>query len=143
MAKEKEQGLVVFTPQQMVADLRDGMLVASFDTTTREGKIKVFEALGGDGLSLDTAINKVLHIVDIVIEPIEREDDDGNTKAANKTILFCEEGMYAGVSSGIFNDVKRIVQLFGAPSTWVTPMAVEVKQIKVAKGSMFKLSIVD
>ena len=124
---------------------------------TLQDKKMIYNAMNNPTDSISDLINKEIKIVDIVMEEIEltETDDNGdplfdgetgeiieNKTVAVRTILIDDKGLsHQAVSKGIFNSIKQIINIFGAPASWAEPLTVEVLQVKVKKGSMLTLNI--
>ena len=129
----------------------------SKEVVTIEDKKMIYNAMNNPTDSISDLINKEIKIKDIVMEEIEltETDDNGdpifdgdtgeiieNKLVAVRTILIDDEGnSHQAVSKGIFNSIKQIINIFGAPKTWEEPLTVTVLQVKVKKGSMLTLDI--
>ena len=56
-------------------------------------------------------------------------------------IIDKDNKSYQAVSIGIYSALKKVIQVFGAP-TWTTPVALEVKQITKGNRKMLTLNVV-
>ena len=115
----------------------------SFDTSTNDGKARLFNAMSKPDERIADHINEEVTISDLYAEMIDITDDKtGEITTAPRIIIIDPNGIsYAAVSTGVYGDIKRILQIFGEPSTWAAPIKVKVKQVPVKKGSMLKLQL--
>ena len=127
---------------------------------TKVDKISIYNALNNPDENVADNINMKIELVDVLLEQIEmvNDEDDGievvsetgeiveeepETTVAVRTVLIDKDGKsYQAVSKGVYNSIKQIINIFGEPSTWEDPLTVEVKQVKVKRGSMLTLNIV-
>ena len=126
---------------------------------TKVDKISIYNALNNPDENVADNINMKIELVDVLLEQIEmvNDEDDGievvsetgeiveeepETTVAVRTVLIDKDGKsYQAVSKGVYNSIKQIINIFGEPSTWDDPLTVEVKQVKVKRGSMLTLNI--
>lgn len=108
------------------------------------GKAAVFSTLIGDDFDTKLALleavtdsqaiadnlNKPLRIVNVVIQAVELADDvTGELSEVPRTILIAEDGTaYHAISMGVFRAVETILGVLGHPSTWPSPINIEVKR---------------
>lgn len=115
--------------------------------STRKEAVDIYNAVNNPDERLADFINKQIKVKHILIETVEiaKEDSDNpfNDKdIVPRTVVIDDKGVsYVAVSFGIFNSMKRIVQMFGEPSTWEEPVTVEIKQIKKGNNSILTLNI--
>ena len=63
------------------------------------------------------------------------DDETGEIKTKYRTILFDESGQtYATGSYGIFNVLKKIISIYGLPTTWEKPLKVKVAKRPIGNG---------
>lgn len=85
----------------------------NFDTTTTEGKKKLFNASSA-AVSLNESGNTVLHISGLIVCPGERLDRaTGELVTCLNTTFIAEEGAYLSQSNGIADSAKRLLAVFG------------------------------
>lgn len=122
----------------------------TLDTTTAEGKKKLYNATNRPDYNLSEFINKRIRIKDIYVDVnaklnTDKESDNyGVMENKPRTVIIDENGVtyIAGVSVGIFNAIREIIRIFGNPKTWTEPLEVEVKQVATKRGNMLTLEIV-
>ena len=89
---------------------------------------------------LADCINQVIKVKDLYIESVEVKNEEGITSIAPRIILMDTEGRtYASVSVGIYNSLRKLIQVFGEP-TW--PDGIAVKVVQHTKGNRKMLSLV-
>ena len=108
----------------------------------RKTKAMVYNASNNPDHKVGDYINKVINVKDVLVEVIEIEDEEsGEMECAPRVVLIDDKGKaYQAVSVGIFNAVKKAIQIFGEP-TWEEPLPCLVKQVSVKSGSMLTLDI--
>lgn len=116
--------------------------------STRKEAVAVYNAVNNPDERLADHINKTIKVKHILIENVEiaKENPDNpfdDKDIVPRTVIIDDKGKsYVAVSFGIFNSTKRIVQMFGEPSSWEEPVEIEVKQIKKGQNSILTLNIV-
>lgn len=101
---------------------------ASFDVTTVEGKMKVFNAQNGASVSLKTLEAGTKIDVVGVLQYQETVDTYGNEQQATVTTLFAEDGTaYAGVSDTVAKAGAKLIDFLADTGLVSVP-------IKVVKG---------
>lgn len=110
----------------------------------RKTKAKLYNASNNPEHKVGDFINKKIKIKDVLVEVIEIADDEtGAIETAPRVVLIDEKGeAYQAVSAGIFNAVKKAIQIFGEP-TWEEPLEVTVKQVSVKNGSMLTFDVTE
>ena len=90
-------------------------------------------------------IGKTIKLVHFYVEIIQTvSEQTGELVYGPRGVLIDEKGKgYQGVSVGLYNSIKRIVSMFGAPETWDSALSVEVQQIELKNGRTFNLKMVD
>ena len=95
---------------------------------TEKEKKELFNALESCDALLNDCVGQEINIKDIYVEEKQVMDDEtGEIKTKYRTILFDENGQtYATGSYGIYNILKKIVQIYGLPESWEKPLLVKV-----------------
>jgi len=101
-----------------------------------ESKKQLFNALETCDALLNDCVGQEINIKDIYVEQREVNDDEtGEVKPKYRTILFDENGQtYATGSYGIYNVIKKIVSIYGLPTTWEKPVKVKVAKRPIGNG---------
>lgn len=112
----------------------------SVKAETREEKIKLFNALQECDFKLNDVVGNTIAIKDVFFQEYEKEDKEtGEIRLGHRTILFAEDGKtYVTASNYLYNRLRQILNVFGAPNTWSEPLKVEVakQSLKDGKSSL-------
>ena len=103
---------------------------------TETEKKELFNALESCDALLNDCVGQEIDIKDMYVEEKQVIDDEtGEIKTKYRTILFDENGQtYATGSYGIYNVLKKIVQIYGLPETWEKPLKVKVAKRPIGNG---------
>ena len=103
---------------------------------TEKEKKELFNALESCDALLNDCVGQEIDIKDIYVEEKQVMDDEtGEIKTKYRTILFDENGQtYATGSYGIYNILKKIVQIYGLPDSWEKPLKVKVAKRPIGNG---------
>ena len=99
-------------------------------------KKELFNALETCDALLNDCVGQEINIKDIYCEEKQVVDNEtSEIKTKYRTILFDENGQtYATGSYGIYNVLKKIVQIYGLPETWEKPLKVKVAKRPIGNG---------
>lgn len=99
-----------------------------------EDKKELFNALETCDALLNDCVGEEINIKDVYCEEREVIDDNGEIKKKYRTILFDVSGQtYATGSYGIFNIMKKLFTIYGAP-TWENGVKVKVTKRPIGNG---------
>lgn len=103
---------------------------------TEEDKKDLFNALETCDALLNDCVGTEIEIKDIYVEERQVIDDEtGEVKTKYRSILFDANGQtYATGSYGIYNVLKKIVSIYGLPTTWENPLKVKVTKRPIGNG---------
>ena len=103
---------------------------------TEKEKKELFNALESCDALLNDCVGQEIKIKDMYVEEKQVIDDEtGEVKTKFRTILFDENGQtYATGSYGIYNVLKKIVQIYGLPESWEKPLKVKVAKRPIGNG---------
>ena len=103
---------------------------------TETEKKELFNALETCDALLNDCVGQEINIKDIYCEEKQVVDNEtGELKTKFRTIIFDESGQtYATGSYGIFNVLKKIVSIYGLPTTWEKPLKVKVAKRPIGNG---------
>ena len=103
---------------------------------TEKEKKELFNALESCDALLNDCVGQEIKIKDIYVEEKQVIGDvTGEVKTKYRTILFDENGQtYATGSYGIYNVLKKIVQIYGLPESWKKPLKVKVAKRPIGNG---------
>ena len=99
-------------------------------------KKELFNALESCDALLNDCVGQEIEIKDMYVEEKQVVDEDtGELKTKFRTILFDKSGQtYATGSYGIFNVLKKIVGIYGLPTSWEKPLKVKVAKRPIGNG---------
>lgn len=102
---------------------------------TEKEKKELFNALESCDALLNDCVGQEIEIKDMYVEEKQIIDETGEVKTKYRTILFDENGQtYATGSYGIYNVLKKIVQIYGLPEGWEKPLKVKVAKRPIGNG---------
>lgn len=103
---------------------------------TEKEKKELFNALESCDALLNDCVGQEIEIQDMYIEEKQVIDEEtGELKTKYRTILFDKSGQtYATGSYGIYNVLKKIVQIYGLPTNWEKPLKVKVAKRPIGNG---------
>lgn len=115
----------------------------SMTAATAEDKAKLFNAMNNPDARLADCINMTIKAKDLYVEVVDcTNQETGEVTRAPRIVIIDENGKgYQAVSVGIFSALKKIIQVYGAP-TWATPVKMQVKQITKGNRKMLTLNVV-
>lgn len=102
----------------------------------------LFNAISNPTNRLSESINKVLYVRDVYAEVIECANENTGEKELTHRIVLIDKDMksHQCVSVGVYQAVKRLMAMFGAP-TWNPPLPLEVKSIDKGAKRILSLEI--
>lgn len=117
------------------------VMALSFDTTTGEGKKRLFNALN-TAESLNDADIKQLTLSGIIVQPTERQDSaTGEVVMCEGTTFITEQGAYFSQSDGIARCAKNLIMAYGSDFA-AEPITIEFTERKLGGGRKLKQFIV-
>lgn len=118
-------------------------MFCSIDPKTAEDKKRLFNAMNSSENPVGDHIGEVLDVVDIFCETVTIvKEDTGEKNIAPRIVLITKDGKsYNSTSFGIFNSLKKLIQVFGVP-TWADGVKVKVKQINRKENRVYTLEVV-
>lgn len=104
---------------------------SSIQATSRQEKMRLYEALTANTNPLKTHTGQTLYIKDVVVTPVTHKDDHtGECRDGYRVILVDDKGVpYHCSSMGVYNAIMTAIQIFGEP-TWDDPIPFKVVQIE-------------
>lgn len=114
-----------------IADLTTrSTMFCSIVAETPEAKALVFNAMNNPDTRIGDCINMTIMAKDLfceVVTCVNRETGEANQ--CPRIVIIDDKGKgYVAVSLGVYNAIKKIIAIYGAP-TWDKPIPLEVKQI--------------
>lgn len=106
-------------------------------------KAAMYNAMNNPDERLSECINKVIEAKDLFIEVVNcTNTETGEVTACPRIVIIDKNGKsYQCVSIGIYSALKKVIQIYGAP-TWEKPVKMEVKQITKGARKMLTLNVV-
>lgn len=130
----------------MVADVMNtGVGYTDMDLADRSAAIAFYNATGNPANKLKEHVNEVLSLVHVSVECVEVSDENNpdDKVLAPRIVLITEDGQsYACVSIGVYQSLKRMFSLLGAPDTWTEPVKIKPVLISTKKGQVLSLNLV-
>lgn len=114
----------------------------SMDANTAEEKKILFNAMNNPDERLSDCVNKIIKIKDVYCETVQMVNEQtGEVTEAPRIVLIDVDGKsYQSVSSGVYNSLKKLMQIYGVP-TWDEPIAVIPKQLTKGSYKIMTLSL--
>lgn len=135
MSLEQDRNLIESLTERRVT-------FCSLHPETREEKIAMFNAMNNPSKRLADCINETISMKDLFVEIVELTNDYGDTEACPRIVIIDEDGMsYTCVSFGIFNSLRKFIELFGAP-TWEDPIKVKILSKQKDKKSLLTMEAI-
>lgn len=101
----------------------------------KKAKARLFNAVCSPK-KLSECINLPIEMIHFYVEVIQcANKESGELVNVPRVVIIDKKGQgYQAVSVGIYNAVKRIVAMFGHPSTWVEPVTVITQNVDLGNG---------
>lgn len=99
-------------------------------------KKELFNALESCDVLLNDCVGQEINIKDIYVEEKTIIDEEtGEVKPKYRTIIFDENGQtYATGSYGIYNILKKLIAIYGLPTSWEKSLKVKVAKRPIGNG---------
>lgn len=117
VAKNMVSSELSIKEQMQVGNLQ-GEQFSTFDLTTKQGKVMMYNAISGEANHLKDNVNKKLTVVGLAMHNAESvSEDTGEVRKGIRTVFITDDNqVYATQSQSVLNGVKNLVALFGYPS---------------------------
>ena len=108
------------------------------DTSTREGKIKLYSALQ-NAEKLDEHLNEPLDMVNAVAQAVQVTDDQtGEVSSTVRVIIVTADNKaYAATSPTLAAGLNTMFGIFGTPNAWTEPLTIKVVERRSRRGFKF------
>lgn len=108
------------------------------DTSTREGKIKLYSALQ-NAEKLDEHLNETMLMSNAVAQAVQVTDDQtGEISATVRVIIVTADGKaYSATSPTLAAGLNTMFGIFGTPNTWDAPLSIKVVERRSRRGFKF------
>ena len=102
----------------------------SLVANTPAEKAMMFKAMNNPEKRVGDCINMTINAKDLFCEVVNCVNQQtGEVQVCPRIVIIDDKGVgYQAVSLGVYSAIKKIIQVFGAPS-WDTPLPLVVKQI--------------
>lgn len=116
---------------------------SSLVAVTDDEKADMFNAVNNPDKRLADCINMTINAKDLFIEVVNcTNEETGEITACPRIVIVDDKKVsYQAVSVGIYSALKKIIQIYGAP-TWDKPIKLMVKQITKGNRKMLTLNAV-
>lgn len=103
--------------QMQVGNLQNEQF-ATFDVTSKQGKVLMYNAISGEAQHLKDNVNTKLTVTALAMHSAESvSSETGEVKKGIRTVLITDTNdVYATQSQSVLNGVKNLVALFGYPT---------------------------
>ena len=132
-----QSGFNMVTVAELANPVESAMYCSIKSDGSMKSKADIFNAVNSPDRKLSEFIGETINLKDIVAHPIQLIDENtGELLDALRVVLIAEDGTsYEAVSNGVANAVNRILQIFGQPDTWETPIKVKAVQKQTRNGN--------
>lgn len=115
-----------------------GTIQHFIDTSTFEGKVKLYSALQ-NAEKLSDHLNEPLHMVNAVAQSVQVTDEQTGemTSTARVIIVTDDDKAYSATSPTLLAGLNTMFGIFGTPNTWEKPIAVKVVERRSRRGYKF------
>lgn len=110
---------------------------------TPEKKATLYNAMNNPEKRIKDCINEVIEISDIYVEVVRLiNEETGVVSSAPRIVLITKDGIgYQCVSVGIYSALQKLIQVYGEPINWVSPIKVKIRQISKGTRNLLTLDI--
>ena len=125
--------------------MNTGLGYTDMNLADRSAAVAFYNATSNPANKLKEHINEVLSLVHVSVECVEvcKEDAPDDKVIAPRIVLITDDGQsYACVSIGVYQSLKRMFALLGAPDTWTEPVKIKPVLISTKKGQVLSLNLV-
>lgn len=125
-----------FAAMDISADLSTGgSAYCSMKAVDDRAKVTLYNACSNPK-RLSDMVNMEIEMMHVYAEVIQiMSEQSGEMVNAPRVVIIDKKGQgYQAVSLGIYNSVKRILQLFGDPEHWDHPHTVKVQNVNLQNG---------
>lgn len=109
---------------------------------TEDERASLFNAMNNPDKRLADCINMTINAKDIYVEVVDcTNEETGEVRACPRIVIIDDKGVsYQAVSLGIYSALKKVIQVYGAP-TWATPIKLKVVQVSKGTRKMLTLNV--
>ena len=115
----------------------------SFAPETREDRARLYRAMTNPDHKISDCINQEIQLTDVYCEMVQMTNDEtGEISQVPRCVLFAADGQtYAATSSGIYNALRRLSMVYGAPH-WAEPIPVVIRQLQMGARRCYTLDVI-
>lgn len=115
----------------------------SFVPANKEDRARLYRAMTNPEHKISDCINQEIKLVDVFVELVEMPNEEtGEVSQVPRCVLFAEDGhTYAATSSGIYNALRRLSMVYGAPH-WAEPIPVVIRQLQMGAKRFYTLDVI-
>ena len=115
----------------------------SFAPESREERARLYRAMTNPDHKISDCINQEIALTDVFVEMVEMSNDEtGEISRVPRCVLFAADGQtYAATSSGIYNALRRLSMVYGAPH-WDDPIPVVIRQLQIGARRCYTLDVI-
>ena len=108
------------------------------DTSTREGKIKLYSALQ-NAEKLDEHLNEPLAMVNAIAQAVQVTDDQTGeiSNTVRVIIVTADNKAYSATSPTLAAGLNTMFGIFGTPDKWAEPLTIKVVERRSRRGFKF------
>lgn len=125
--------------------MNTGLGYTDMNLADRSAAVAFYNATSNPANKLKEHINEVLSLVHVSVECVEvsKEDAPDDKVIAPRIVLITDDGQsYSCVSIGVYQSLKRMFALLGAPDTWTEPVKIKPVLISTKRGQVLSLNLV-
>ena len=125
--------------------MNTGLGYTDMNLADRSAAVAFYNATSNPANKLKEHINEVLSLVHVSVECVEvsKEDAPDDKVIAPRIVLITDDGQsFSCVSIGVYQSLKRMFALLGAPDTWTEPVKIKPALISTKKGQVLSLNLV-
>lgn len=115
----------------------------SLKPTTEDESKTLFNAMNNPDKRLSDCIGETINVKHLYIEVVDCVNQEtGAVTPSPRIVLIDDKNIsYQCVSIGIYSALKKVIQIFGVPSTWKKPIPLKVKQVTKGVRKMLTLAM--
>lgn len=125
------------TPAQLMSGSGTEMYCSVVNDGSMQNKAKVYNMINNPDKRISDVIGEVINMKDILAHNIDVvSEETGELMTALRVVIIDAEGIsYEAVSQGVSNSLQRIMDIFGQPNTWESPIPVKAVQKSTRNGN--------
>lgn len=128
----------------LIADLTSAQTAyCSLQATDDRSRATLYNATNSSQERIGDHINETIKVAHIYVEAVQCTNrETGEIKACPRVVLITDTGIgYQAVSLGVYSSVKKLIQIYGEPSSWTAPLPLKIKQLTRGEYKVLTLEI--